>query len=660
MKKIISTFLAVILLASFVSCDAPDEPVVISPKEYVALSDKHLLDLLVGGVLVQGWQNANEIEPDSLMYYYASSLHRSGSKDFADENGYIPADKMEAMLQSRFDVTTEHLRTNTYYNAEQNAYEFGGLGSMGEPIITSAVITGNQLAIEYEIIGFMDYVEARGTLAIEVSDGDIWGDDNKFLSNEFEWSAQHELRFPSSMDEVDNRGVFMMDSHGQSGLSEDGGETYTYYYGDDLGSIVSFYENEALPALGAEGAADTTKYEDGWYWSGTYRGGTPLEIDVQRKFGEDSYVITALHDGSDNANTADNMRRRDFMQPPNLNDSDSIGNYLYSVFSAGVLDTTWDIAENIDATSLVALYAQNLYTEEGEEPETIFAAEDVERYVQRNFDVSADWMRGYNVYDATANTYEYTPAPRTNVVNIVSALSYGREDKDANDSPIRIVIAYEVMPSEDAAEPDWSGELEIELSNSGYKYLSNKKVYSQYPITQDTAYLDELTDKYLWPLMPAYGIAWKSWRTASEIPADDLVNFCAFNNLLNLPKQPDFDESFVNNHAQPEAVEVAVQQYFDVPAEYLRTSLYYNHVTKDGERYDNEYIMLYGFGGGGMTAALNAVEEGDLLKITVGLFGPDDVFPDRPQEYRLLTIKLDGDSYQYISNVAIDRSGNVQ
>jgi hypothetical protein len=276
MKKLISAFLAAILITTLVACNAPDEPVVISPREYEALNNEYLSDLLTGMGISQEWQNANELGPDLFVFYYASAaLHNDENAADGWTDGFIPAAELEPMTQKRFGVAIELLHTSGYYNAERNAYELAGLGSVGESLITTAAISGNQLSIDYNISGPMDYVEARGTLLMEVSDGDIWGDNYKFLSNQLEWSAQHELLFPSALDDTDYRGVLMMESGGFSGTSSDG-ENYTYYNGEDINSIIAFYEKEALPALEAEGSADLTMHEDGWYWSGTYRAVRPL------------------------------------------------------------------------------------------------------------------------------------------------------------------------------------------------------------------------------------------------------------------------------------------------------------------------------------------------------------------------------------------------
>jgi hypothetical protein len=67
--------------------------------------------------------------------------------------------------------------------------------------------------------------------------------------------------------------------------------------------------------------------------------------------------------------------------------------------------------------------------------------------------------------------------------------------------------------------------------------------------------------------------------------------------------------------------------------------------------------MLHGFGGGGTTRALHAEEEGNLLKITVGLFGPDDELPDRPQKISQLLIQLSDSGYKYLSNILSNEMG---
>lgn len=637
MQKLITLTLAILLVFSLAACGGnttPETTKVISPEEYSALYDKYLTSIDIGMIFNSEWDDANNIEPDYFLYYYAHSFVKSGGKFEVDEDYgmYIPADELEAYVQSHFDVTTEHLRTNEYYIEERNAYEFGGLGSAWHCEITGAGQKGNLLTIEYDVIGPMDYAIGRGVLTIETN-----GENYKYLSNEFGDTAQGHLDYPNSMGIIDNKGILMMDSGG--GITSGNPELNIHEYrGSRLSDIIYYYENVALPALKAVGEADTSKYADGWYWTGTYHNSKPLTIDIQRRFGADTYIITALYDEKVNPNVADYMRRQDFMQPPNMsNFSELFSIYLWKPYYAGVLDYTWSMAENADVPSLVRLYARDAdYTGESFGEGTTFPADDVESYIQRYFDISTDIMRGWNVYDRDKNAYNYTPAENPAVCSIVSATTYGSEDG----SPATIVLAYEVMRSEEDNTVIWSGELTIELSESGYKYISNNKYFPEYPITQDAAYLDDITKKYVRPLVPYGSILANSWTTEKDVSADNLVDFCAFNNLANLPLDENNEYMAGQQNAPAEQAETAIRQYFDVSVEYLRTSSRYNKA--DG------YAMLNG-GGGGMTRALHTEQSGDLLIVTVGLYGPDDEIPDRPVKTGLLTIRLDGESYQYLS-----------
>lgn len=473
-KKKLVLVLAFVLALTLAACGGtttPDTIKVFLSEEYEALYDKYIRSIDIGMIFNSAWDDANNVEPDYYLYYYADSFLQSGGKfELYDDNGmYIPAEELESFVQSHFDVTTEHLRTNEYYIAERNVYEFGGLGSSWYCDITEAEQKGKLLTIKYDVIGPMDYARGRGVLTIEIND-----EEYKYLSNEFEQTAQSYIDYPNSMEIVDNKGILMMDSGGGTVLGNPELNIHEYS-GNKLSDIIYYYENVALPELEAVGEADTTKYEDGWYWSGTYRGGKPLTIDIQRRYGADTYIITALYEVKANPDVANNMRSRTFMQPPDLNDfSELFSTYLWKPYCVGVLGDAWSIAENANVPSLVAFYALTLDST-GNLTETSFPADDVESYVQQYFEISTDAMRGWNVYDRDKNEYTYTPVDVTTICNIVSATSHGNSDEGAT----KIMITYEIHRSEDDDTVIWGGELTIELSGSGYKYISNNKYYPQ-------------------------------------------------------------------------------------------------------------------------------------------------------------------------------------
>jgi hypothetical protein len=286
-KKLVNISVAAVILFSFAACGTADNTVMIPPEQYEMLNQKHIEPLMISVIIASNWTDANEIEPHRFMNYYAVMVLRSNgfSEDF---DGSIPAVELESFVQDHFDVTTEHLRQNRYYNADRNVYEFDGLGSTAYSVVTGAVQNGGLLSISYDIFGPADYLIAAGVLVIEIN-----GEDYKYVRNQLERSVQSHLAFPSAIGETDQNGVFMLESEGTVNILREG--EVREYNGEDLLSIIAYYENEVLPALEAQGSADLSKHEDGWYWSGTYHGGNPLTIEIRRKIGSDTYIIAATY-----------------------------------------------------------------------------------------------------------------------------------------------------------------------------------------------------------------------------------------------------------------------------------------------------------------------------------------------------------------------------
>ncbi len=170
---------------------------------------------------------------------------------------------------------------------------------------------------------------------------------------------------------------------------------------------------------------------------------------------------------------------------------------------------------------------------------------------------------------------------------------------------------------------------------------------------QDTAFLDTLIVTYVRPLMPSGAILLSSWETAEEIAADELVKFCAFNNLLNKPVTPSNatiynGAEYVDHEGAADKVENAIQKYFDVSKDYLRTSKLYNFYDQETNvQYKDAYMLPDGFGGGGSVKVMAAEQNESQLLITVGIFGPDD--PKKPAMTGVLTIGLEKEGFKYVS-----------
>lgn len=315
--------------------------------------------------------------------------------------------------------------------------------------------------------------------------------------------------------------------------------------------------------------------------------------------------------------------------------------YLNQPFFAGVTADVWTDAFNIDSEALVNFYAIHWMKEtKSDGADFRFPTKDVDKYLKQYFDISDLDVIRYSVwYDEKKDVYWSEGLGDGGSARVVKA--------ELDDDILK--LTYNVYSPAYDTTVVWDGVLTIRLEENGFKYVENFMEYPEYPITKDHAYLDNLTATYVYPLMPAYGIAWTEWESPMDIPATSLIHFCAFNNLLNRPLGSDGE--YLDNKAPAAEVEAAVKDYFDVSAEYLRTADQYNYVNEStGKKYDNAYLLPYGYGGGGGTLALDAEQNGDLLVITVGLFGPDDA-PTRPYKTTSLTIRKIGENkFHYLSN----------
>lgn len=126
------------------------------------------------------------------------------------------------------------------------------------------------------------------------------------------------------------------------------------------------------------------------------------------------------------------------------------------------------------------------------------------------------------------------------------------------------------------------------------------------------------------------------------------MSFCAYNNLLDRETNPPDSKisdgsEYVDPFAPSEAVEKAVQQYFDVSADYLKTAKAFQY---DGKA--NLYLLGNGFSGSGLVKVLRAEQNAFNLEIEIGIWGPDDE-DDGPAITGVLSIELGSDSFHYLS-----------
>lgn len=94
------------------------------------------------------WNDPNDIRPNAYVNFFAYYDAETGNK----WNGKFPADELEGYVQTHFDVSTEHLRLSDKYDADNNIYVHGGLGSAGPAVITDAWLEDEVLFIAFHAV----------------------------------------------------------------------------------------------------------------------------------------------------------------------------------------------------------------------------------------------------------------------------------------------------------------------------------------------------------------------------------------------------------------------------------------------------------------------------------------------------------------------------
>ncbi len=368
--------------------------------------------------------------------------------------------------------------------------------------------------------------------------------------------------------------------------------------------------------------------------------------------------------------------------PVNLNDLDAVTMvYLNPLIPTGhVWFYSWGSAADIQPDHLIQICAYNNFLNLPMDEESVYLpeyanapAEQVEASIQRHFDVQSEYLKNATYYEDDGNG--------NSTYFLVGGFGGGwwATAMSARQEGERIIIGVGITKSgtetglkEGEIQTPFGrlspvGTLTLQLNEDNVvQYLSydydesfvaswthnSQSVPGEYSKI-DVLNLDELTQTYVHPLMPSGSILVSSWEKAEEIAADNLICFCAFNNLLNKPVNPSsatiFNGAEYIDHEGPAAdVEAAIQKYFDVSREYLRTSKLYNFHDEDAKiQYKDSYLLPDGFGGGGSVKAMIAEQNGSQLIIIVGIFGPDNL--KNPAMTGRLTIQLREYGFQYVS-----------
>lgn len=293
-------------------------------------------------------------------------------------------------------------------------------------------------------------------------------------------------------------------------------------------------------------------------------------------------------------------------------------------------ERSWSAPEELDPDCMVNICAYNNLLELPTQPEdrtiaqgAIYTApqapaQQVEQALEKYFAVSPEYLRTSKLYNPEKETY-------TMLCGWGGGWGVWATGGQRDGDQIRLEISSGSYEAPQNARP--VGELLVQdLPDGGWKYLSYTCL--EEPVEELPAEeVEQLSRDYVELLAPG-GNWWESsWSSPEELTADQLVEVCAYNNLLELSTQP--EDHIIAAPAQQ--VEQALAEHFDVSAEHLRTSQYYDP--------ENETYGLPLDGGGDWSAwAVSARRDGDRLELEIAAGSTDD--KENAATHGWLTVEL--------------------
>lgn len=284
--------------------------------------------------------------------------------------------------------------------------------------------------------------------------------------------------------------------------------------------------------------------------------------------------------------------------------------FLEEIILSGIALSDWEDASKIKPDNLVTYYFAQDW-QQGELSQDSVPAGDLELAVQEHFQVTSEQLQRSNRFAAEHQSYQRQNSP-------VEASAYITNAGIVQDT---LILFFDVVSW---GEPGRSkgGEVVIQFDGEQYWYKSCRS----WRYEQDNIAYDLLNKKYLEDVFHS-AVTAATWDDASQIEPDRLVNYY----LIQLQKKDMLKEEVV----PASEVEDAVRQHFDVSVEHLRKSSFYEP--------NHQGYTFTGWGGGAGAQITNARMNKDVLLITFDVYGNTRYWGGE------LSIKLDGEHYQYIS-----------
>ncbi len=193
MKKQINILLAFFVAALLASCGAvypTDEPdaggknaeqtngISLSAVDLNDLSTvrtTYLSPIAAGHNWYYSWDDVSKIDADDFIRICTDINYLGLPRDVEGvyENAEQPAARVEAAIQERFEVSSEHLKTSQYYNPENETYFLYAGGNSGwYPVALSAKQDGNVIVIEVGINYPLPMSDEKTAGLVSIAEGD--------------------------------------------------------------------------------------------------------------------------------------------------------------------------------------------------------------------------------------------------------------------------------------------------------------------------------------------------------------------------------------------------------------------------------------------------------------------------------------------------------
>lgn len=214
MKKLLCIILTAIFVVLSGGCSTNSQPERWLNKKTSA--EDVLSMALEAKLLLEEWDSPEELSPDCFFQYY-EALVIYGYVSEQEGESEIDRKIVENVLQLFFDVEPERMRSETYYNEDNKAYEIEGLGNVLDYQMEQIRELNGEIQITYHLY-YSEQFKQSGTLTIQKEDESHY----RFVSHKIhqvnssanqESTSQKTASPPITDEELCERALYLLDPY---------------------------------------------------------------------------------------------------------------------------------------------------------------------------------------------------------------------------------------------------------------------------------------------------------------------------------------------------------------------------------------------------------------------------------------------------------------